>query len=70
MVPFDAAGNRRIYTKLVAWFLNDLDDSTTNVLENGDFVVRRSLKPYGAVSPDLATEQTITAQIKGWTGQT
>ena len=73
MVPFDAAANRRTYTKLVVWFLDDLEDldeATNNILENGGFVVRRSVEPYGAVSPDLATEQTIMAQIKGRTGQT
>ena len=26
MVPFDAAANRRTYTKLVVWFLDDLED--------------------------------------------
>ena len=62
MTPFQAAGGRRSYTKCNKWFLDvieDLDDETKSVLENGGFVVWRSEEPYGAVSPDLNTEQTL-----------
>ena len=73
MTPYQAAGARRSYTKCNKWFLDtilDLDEDTKAVLRNGGFVVWRSEEPYGAVSPDLNTEQTLMAQVKGRSGMT
>ncbi len=67
MTPYQAAAARRSYTKCNKWFLDivdDLDEETLNVLNNGGFVIWRSDHAYGAVSPDLNTEQTMMAGIK------
>ena len=72
MTPYQGAAGRRSYTKSNKWFLDvveDLDEETKQVMENGGFVVWRSEDPYGAVSPDLNTEQTMMAQIKGRSGR-
>ncbi len=72
MTPYQAAAARRSYTKCNKWFLDivdDLDEETLNVLNNGGFVIWRSDHAYGAVSPDLNTEQTTMAGIKGRSGK-
>ena len=47
-----------------------LDQETLETLQEGGFVIHRSTAPYGAVSPDLACEQTLMASIKGKSGLT
>ena len=75
MLPYMVSAARRKYTRCVKWFLEELerlDDETAEVLRDGGFVIHRSNEPYayGAVSPDLACEQTLMAGIKGKTGLT
>ena len=73
MLPTLAATGRRCYTKSVYWFLKEmenLDDYTVSVFKKGGFVVRRTDRPDGGISPDLAIEQVLMASLKGNTGLT
>ena len=73
MLPGLAATGRRNYTKSVYWFLQEmdnLDDYTLSVFKQGGFVVRRTGRPDGGISPDLAIEQVLMASLKGNTGLT
>ena len=73
MLPGLAATGRRNYSNSVYWFLQEmdsLDDYTLSIFKKGGFVVRRTNRPDGGISPDLAIEQVLMASLKGKTGLT
>ena len=50
--------------------MDNLDEYTLSVFKRGGFVVRRTDRPDGGISPDLAIEQVLMATFKGNTGLT
>ena len=68
MLLYLAGTGHRPYSKNIAGLLDEienLDDETLQTFKDGYFVVRRTDRPFAAVSLDLDIEQRLMAPLKG-----